>query len=62
MLRFCKQLVINGEEFISTQSHSQHSAAIVAHWPGVLGIDDLGEAPVRIEIVLSFICHTTVLQ
>ena len=44
-----KQLVINGEVHIN---RSRHSAAIVAHWQGVLGIDNLGEAPVRIGIVL----------
>lgn len=43
-----KQIVVNGEEFITMQSRSQCSVAIIAHWPGVSGIDENGEAPVRV--------------
>ena len=57
-----KQAVINGEDFITTQSRSQRSAAVVAHWPGVLGIDNLGEAPVRIGMISSFICHSVTVK
>ncbi len=61
MARFyieCKQLLVNGEEFISSQSRSKRSAAILCHWPGVISIDCSGEAPVRVGIVSSFIQHS----
>lgn len=57
-----KQLNMNGEEFISTGSRSQHSPAIAAHWPGVLSIDPRGEAPLRIGIVTCFIRHVVFLK
>lgn len=57
-----KQLVINGEDFITAKSRSQRSAAVAAHWPGVLGIDISGEAPVRIGTVVSFIRHSATLK
>jgi len=37
-------------------------ATVVAHWPGVLGIDNLGEAPVRIGMISSFICHSVTVK
>jgi len=57
-----KQLVINGEDLITAKSRLQHSAAVAAHWPGVLGIDISGEAPVRIGTVVSFFCHSATLK
>ena len=52
-----RQIVVNGEEFITAQSRSQCSTAIIAHWPGVLGIDPRGEAPVRVGILMSVFHH-----
>ena len=34
-----RRILINAEEYITTQCRSKRSSAIVAHWPGVLGID-----------------------
>lgn len=53
-----KQIQVNGELFITNQSRSKHSAAILAHWPGVIGIDVQGESPVRVGILSSIIEHS----
>ena len=57
-----KQIVYNGEEFITTQSHSQRSAAIIAHWPGVISIDEYGEAPVRVGVLTSVFRHSAIIR
>ena len=54
----CKKITINHMEYISTKARSQKSCAIAARWPGVVGIDSRGEAPLRIGQVTSFIEHT----
>ena len=36
-----KKVLINGEEYITSKCWSKQSSAVVAHWPGVLGIDHL---------------------
>lgn len=62
--RFClksKQMLINNEEFISTKARSQRSSTLAAHWPVVIGIDHLGEAPVRLGLP-SFIRHTVTIK
>jgi len=56
-----KQIVVNSEEFLSCNSRSERSPAIVACWAGVVGIDHHGEAPVRIGVALSFFKHDIVL-
>ena len=53
-----KRMIINQEEYISVKSRSQKSAAIVAHWPGISGIDPSGEGPLRVGQVISYFCHT----
>ena len=53
---------MNSEEFITVQSRSQRSSALIAHWPGVVGIDTQGEAPVRVGILMSIFCHTAVIR
>ena len=50
-----KSIVINSVEFVSKLSRSQRSAVIAAKWPGVVGIDRLGESPLRVGLVTSFI-------
>ena len=55
-------MLINGEEFISEKSRSAKSSLIAAHWPGVVGIDPQGEAPLRVGSVISFIQHKIVLE
>ena len=50
-----KSIVINSVEFVSKLSRSQRSAVIAAKWPGVVGIDHLGESPLRVGLVTSFI-------
>ena len=53
-----KQVIVNGEEFISTISRSQRSCTIAAHWlRRGLTIDLVGEEPLRIGIVTAFIRH-----
>ena len=56
------RILINGEEYITSQCRSKCSSAIVVHWPGVLGIDELGEAPIRVGIVTSIIRHPVVIK
>lgn len=51
-----KNLSINHEEYISTASRSKRSP-VAAHWPGVIGIDLQGEAPMRVGVINSFIRH-----
>ena len=63
--RFClesKRMLINGEEFISTKARSQRSSTVAAHWPAVIGIDSLREAPVKVGISSSFIRHTVTVK
>ena len=50
--------MINGEEYISENSRSQRSTAVAAKWLNVIGIDQLGEAPIRIGRIISFVKHT----
>ena len=57
-----RQLYIGGELLISAKSRSQRSSAIVAHWPGVIGIDPRGEAPLRVGLVDHFLQHTLVIK
>ena len=57
-----KQISINGEHFISMESRSKRSSAILCHWPGVIGIDKSGEAPVRVGIVTSFLRHSITMK
>ena len=57
-----RQMLINSEEFISEKSRSAKSSLIAAHWPGVVGIDPQGEAPLRVGSVISFIQHKIVLE
>lgn len=54
-----KQVVIYGEQYLSIQSRSKRSPAIVAHWPNrnSQGIDVDGKLPSRVGIVLSFLTH-----
>ena len=56
-----KQIMVNGEEFITTQARSQRSSAIVAHWRGVTtDIDVNGVEPVRIGVInfcFSSLCN-----
>ena len=54
----CKRMIFNQEEYISSKSNSQKSSAIVAHWPGISGIDPSGEAPFRVGEVISHFRHT----
>lgn len=54
--------VVNGEEFITTQSRSQRSAAIIAHWPGVISIDENAEAPVRVGVLTSVFRHSATIK
>lgn len=54
----CKKITINHTEYISTKARSQKSCAIAAKWPGVIGIDSRGEAPLRIGQVMNFLEHT----
>ena len=56
------QIIINGEVFISTQSRSEQSAAVLAHWPSIRGIDTTGDAPVRIGIISSIIEHVATIK
>ena len=49
-----KQIIINGEEYISQKSRSVKSNLIAAHWPSVSGIDPQGDADLRIAGVKSF--------
>ena len=58
VLRFYKEykgIVINSVEFTLKLSRSQRSSVISARWPGVIGIDRLGESPLRVGLVKSFI-------
>ena len=57
-----KKVTINREEYTSSQSRSQRSNVIAAKWPSVLGIDAVGDAPVRIGQVVSFINHDIVVS
>ena len=50
-------MTINHEEYTSSKARSQKSSAIAAKWPGVVGIDTRGEAPLRIAQVTSYIEH-----
>ena len=54
-----KQVVICGEQYLSIQSRSMRSSAIVAHWPNrnAQGIDCDGKLPLRVGIISSFINH-----
>ena len=53
-----KQILLNGEEFISLLSRSKRSSAIVAHWPrSGTGIDLSGNGPLRVGLVKSFLSH-----
>ena len=52
-----KNLIVNGEEFISSKSRSQRSPAIIAHWPLITGVDVTGEALPRVGVIQSFIRH-----
>ena len=58
----CKQMLINNEEFISSNSRSQRSPAIVAHWPNISGIDPHGNAPLRIGLAVSYFRHQITLS
>ena len=53
-----KEMFINGEYFISNESRSKRSPAILCQWAGVIGIDTSGEAPVRVGVVFAFIEHS----
>ena len=55
-------MLINGEEYITTQSQSKCSSAIVAHWLGKLGSDEQGVSQVRVGIVTAFIQHSIVVK
>ena len=57
-----KKVLINGEEYITSKCRSKRSSAVVTHWPGVLGIDALGEAPVRVGILISIIRHSVAIK
>ena len=57
-----KRMLINGEEYITTQSQSKCSSAIVAHWLGKLGSDEQGVSQVRVGIVTAFIQHSIVVK
>ena len=57
-----KKCVINGEEYTSLHSRSQRSCAIAAKWRGIRGIDQNGEAPVRVGQIVSFIEHNVILD
>ena len=58
-----KVLSIHGREFISVKSRSQRSAAIIAHWPSLMGsIDTLGETHTKIGIIQYFIQHRVALE
>ena len=52
-----KQIIINGEEYISEKSRSAKSNLIAAHWPSISGIDPQGEADLRIASIDSFLRH-----
>lgn len=52
-----KQMVINNEEYLSINSRSGRSTAIVACWAGVSRIDKRGEAPPKIGEIQSFFRH-----
>jgi hypothetical protein len=58
LYRECKKMIINHEEYISSKARSQKSSAVAAKWPGVVGIDAHGEAPLRIAQVISYIEHS----
>ena len=58
-----KRMLINGEEYITTQSQSKCSSAIVAHWLGTLSIDEQGVSQeVSVGIVTAFIQHSIVVK
>ena len=59
-----KQVFVNGEEYISTQSRSKRSSAIVAHWGNEhsRGIDSTGTLPLRVGVVNTFISHQVTFQ
>lgn len=57
-----KKVLINGEEYITSKCKSKRSSAVAAYWPGVLGIDELGEAPVRVGILTSIIRHSVIIK
>ena len=54
-----KQVLINGEQYLSLQSRSKRSPTIVAHWPNrnTGGIDNSGQLPLRVGTILSFFTH-----
>ena len=52
-----RQISIHGLHLISCKARSQRSTAIVAHWRNQGGIDLTGQAPLRVGIVTSFLCH-----
>lgn len=56
-----KKVIINNVEYVSSRCRSQRSAVVAAKWPGVIGIDKHGEAPLRIGLVTSFIDHEIIL-
>lgn len=56
-----KKVIINNVEYVSSRCRSQRSAVVAAKWPGVVGIDKYGEAPLRIGLITAFIDHEIVL-
>lgn len=52
-----KQVMINGEHFVSRKSRSKRSAGIVAHWATSTGIDQHDNCSFRPGIVTSFMKH-----
>ena len=57
-----KKVLINGEEYITSKCKSKRSSAVAAYWPGVVDIDELGEAPVRVGILTSIIRHSVIIK
>ena len=49
-----KQIVVNNEEYLSSNSRSERSATVAACWAGDVGINSYGEAPLRIGLAQSF--------
>ena len=58
----CKKVLIGGEEYITSEARSSRSAAVIAHWPNVIGIDKLGEAPARVGILTSIFRHSATIK
>ena len=53
--RQSKNLAINHEQYISSESRSNRSHVIAAHWPGVIDIDIEGEAPMRVGVITGLV-------